>query len=282
MISTTVWRSFAKQAFSRNQRLPLKPQSFSRAYSLLGLCQSSNFEENLKPLELSSCSNLVGFGGSGEISPNHTCRPSFGSVRNQVGFNRFCPKGYASVAEALSSTDASSTDVEEEVSVVDEIQELLQQMSEEQRRQAQYRRRSRQARQRGMGQGKYLMLKRRQIKIETEAWEKAAKEYRELLMDMCEQKLAPNLPYMKSLFLGWFEPLCNAIAKEQDLCRQGKNKTAYGPYMDKLPADMMSVITMHKLMGLLMTGEHGSCRVVSAACTLGDAIEQEVCELINS
>ena len=202
-------------------------------------------------------------------------RPSF-------GFSDFCPKGYASVAEAVSSTDASSsTDAEEEVCAVDELQEILKEMKKEDKRQSTYRWRIEQARVRGMGEGKYLMLRRRQIKIETEAWERAADEYRELLMDMCEQKLAPNLPYMKSLFLGWFEPLCNAITKEQDLCRQGKNKTAYGPYMDKLPADMMAVITMHKLMGLL-TGEHGSCRVVSAVCTIGEAIEQEVCELLHS
>ncbi|KAF5775618.1 putative DNA-directed RNA polymerase [Helianthus annuus] len=32
------------------------------------------------------------------------------------------------------------------------------------------------------------------------AWEVAAKAYQELLMDMCWQKLAPNLPYVKSLF----------------------------------------------------------------------------------
>jgi hypothetical protein len=39
---------------------------------------------------------------------------------------------------------------------------------------------------------KYTALRRRQIRIETEAWEQVAKEYRELLADMCEQKLAPR------------------------------------------------------------------------------------------
>ncbi|BFG26451.1 hypothetical protein CerSpe_127250 [Prunus speciosa] len=278
MISTTVWRNLAKQAISRKQRFHINSQSFSRAYSLLGICQESVFPGNFKPFELSSWSRLrfseVGFRGKGAISSPEDCmcKPSFWSVRNPIGFNGFCPKGYASVAEAISSTD-----VEEDVSVVDEVQELLQQMSIEEKKEAQYKQRTRLNRARGMGQGKYHMLKRRQIKIETEAWERAAKEYRELMMDMCEQKLAPNLPYMKSLFLGWFEPLRNAIDKEQDLCRKGKNKAAYAPYIDQLPADMMSVITMHKLMGLLMTGgEHGTCRVVAAACTIGEAIEQEV------
>ncbi|XP_076941811.1 DNA-directed RNA polymerase 2, chloroplastic/mitochondrial-like [Bidens hawaiensis] len=123
----------------------------------------------------------------------------------------------------------------------------------------------------------YMKLKRRQVKIETEAWEQAAKEYQELLSDMCEQKLAPNLPYMKSLFLGWFEPLCKRISQDQDLCRKGKLRAAYAPYFDLLPADKMAVITMHKIMGLIMTGgENGCARVVSASCSVGEAIEQEI------
>lgn len=134
----------------------------------------------------------------------------------------------------------------------------------------------------GIGQGKYIALRRRQIKIETEAWENAAKEYQELLVDMCEQKLAPNLPYVKSLFLGWFEPLKNVIAAEQDLCKEGKNRGAYAPQFDQLPADMMTIITMHKLMGLLMTGGgQGGARVVQAALHIGEAIEHEVSWFIH-
>lgn len=163
---------------------------------------------------------------------------------------------YASVAEAVS---VSSTDVEDDVSVVDE---LLQEMNK----------RVKKAATRGTGSGRYQMLRRRQVKIETEAWEQAAREYKELLMDMCEHKLAPNLPYMKSLFLGWFEPFRDAIVKEQ-----GKSRTVYAPYFSQLPADMMAVITMHKITALLMTGnDHGRARVVQAACLIGEAIEQEV------
>ncbi|CAN6477441.1 unnamed protein product [Victoria cruziana] len=127
-----------------------------------------------------------------------------------------------------------------------------------------------------LGAAKYGALKRRQIKIETEAWEQAAREYRELMIDMCKKKLAPNLPYMKSLFLGWFEPLRSRIAAEQELRRRGKLRSAYAPYIDHLPAEMMAVITMHKLMGLMMTSnDNGSARVVQAACSIGEAIENE-------
>ncbi|GJN12900.1 hypothetical protein PR202_ga31225 [Eleusine coracana subsp. coracana] len=129
----------------------------------------------------------------------------------------------------------------------------------------------------GMTFHKYTALRRRQIRIETEAWEQAAKEYRELLADMCEQKLAPNLPYVKSLFLGWFEPLRDQIIAEQELVAEPGSRASHRPYFNMLPADMMAVITMHKLMGLLMTGNSdGSVRVIQAACQIGEAIEHEV------
>ncbi|XP_010273707.1 PREDICTED: DNA-directed RNA polymerase 3, chloroplastic isoform X2 [Nelumbo nucifera] len=130
---------------------------------------------------------------------------------------------------------------------------------------------------RDMEKRKYNALRRRQIKVETEAWEKTAAEYRELEREMCEKKLAPNLPYVKSLFLGWFEPLREAIEKEQKLQESKKQKAAYAPYIGLLPADKMAVIVMHKMMGLLMTGqEEGYVRVVQAAVHIGEAIEQEV------
>ncbi|CAK9168888.1 unnamed protein product [Ilex paraguariensis] len=128
-----------------------------------------------------------------------------------------------------------------------------------------------------MERGKYYLLRRRQVKAETEAWEKMVEEYRELEREMCEKKLAPNLPYVKKLFLGWFEPLRVAIEKEQKTQRTKKHKAAFAPYIGSLPADKMAVIVMHKLMGLLMMGHENRCvRVVQAAVQIGVAIEQEV------
>ena len=96
---------------------------------------------------------------------------------------------------------------------------------------------------------KYNLLRRRQIKAETEAWERMVEEYRELEREMCEKKLAPTLPYVKALFLGWFEPLRDAIEKEQKMQRTKKHKAAFAPHIDLLPADKMAVIVMHKMMG---------------------------------
>lgn len=124
---------------------------------------------------------------------------------------------------------------------------------------------------------KYNLLRRRQIKAETEAWEKMVEEYKDLGRVMREKKLAPSLPYVKALFLGWFEPLREAIAKEQKAQQTKKHKAAFAPHIDLLPADKMALIVMHKLMGLVMMGNQDGCvQVVKAAVDIGMAIEQEV------
>ncbi|NP_001289520.1 DNA-directed RNA polymerase 2, chloroplastic/mitochondrial [Nicotiana sylvestris] len=273
--SPIMWRNIIKQLSSRTPQ-KLLFSSKNRTYSFLGFGQDSIFKDNTKFRSLIpiSCSNIVmGFQNLGEYLPGDEflSRPL---IKNQVNNNFCCRKSYASVAEAVA---VSSTDAEEDVSVVDEVHELLTELKKEEKKQFAFRRRKQRMLTSGMGHRKYQTLKRRQVKVETEAWEQAAKEYKELLFDMCEQKLAPNLPYVKSLFLGWFEPLRDKIAEEQELCSQGKSKAAYAKYFYQLPADMMAVITMHKLMGLLMTGgDHGTARVVQAALVIGDAIEQEV------
>ncbi|KAI4352341.1 hypothetical protein L6164_006604 [Bauhinia variegata] len=280
-ISTIMWRNVARQAISNTCRFRLDSRPSSRASSAWGLYQDAVFIEKFKfrPFEFTSCSNYgiseLGYRGNNDImsQEDYLGKPSSESLRNHIGFSKFCPRGYATVAEA--EVACSSTDVEEDENV-DEIQELLHEMRKQEKRDLDQRRRDLHYMARGMGQSKYQSLRRRQVKIETEAWEQAAQEYRELLTDMCEQKLAPNLPYMKSLFLGWFEPVRDVIAKEQELCRLGKTRAAYAPYFDQLPADMMAVIVMHKLVGMILIGgEHGGARVVHAACAIGDAIEQE-------
>ncbi|KAM1061407.1 hypothetical protein ACFX2G_026385 [Malus domestica] len=124
---------------------------------------------------------------------------------------------------------------------------------------------------------KYNLLRRRQIKAETEAWERMVEEYKDLERVMREKKLAPSLPYVKTLFLGWFEPLREAIAREQQVQQTKKHKAAFAPHIDLLPPDKMALIVMHKMMGLVMVGNQDGCvQVVQAAVHIGMAIEQEV------
>ena len=117
----------------------------------------------------------MGFHRNGEILSHEefTRRPSF----RFNGF--FCPKGYVSVAEAEAEAEAEvslSIDVEDDILVGEEVPELLQEMNKEEKRQVAYKRRRRWTMMRGIGQRKYQMLRRRQVRIETEAWEQAAKE----------------------------------------------------------------------------------------------------------
>ncbi|KAJ6684455.1 DNA-DIRECTED RNA polymerase [Salix viminalis] len=274
-----MWRNVAKQATLKSQSKSLNFPPFPRTHSFLGASKEPIFFGKFKFHSLNNTSPRLGFRAIGEISTHEDLmgEPSFALLRNidSTNGNRcggFCPRGYVSVAEAVSSTD-----VEDNVSSADEVQELLPEMRKEEEKEERFRRRRRLNANPGIGSRKHRVLRRRQVKIEAEAWELATKEYKELLKDMCEHKLAPNLPYMKSLFLGWFEPFTDAIAKEQELIRTGKSRQAYAPYFDLLPADKMSVIAMHQLAAIVMSGgEHGCARVVTAACMIGDAIEQEI------
>jgi DNA-directed RNA polymerase len=54
-----------------------------------------------------------------------------------------------------------------------------------------------------------------QVKVEMEAWARTVEEYCLLEREMLERNLAPALPYIKSLFLGWFEPLQDTIKVEK-------------------------------------------------------------------
>ncbi|XP_022776678.1 DNA-directed RNA polymerase 1B, mitochondrial-like [Durio zibethinus] len=272
-----MWRRLVKQASNR-QKFKFVPESYTSSLSSCsstGFCQDSVFINKFSP----SMAKRNGFcgcpvldfreNGVFSLQKHGLGRSSLSQSGNSLSFSgKFWNlKGYASTAEAIIST-------EEDLSGSEEIHELMGAMIREEKKESF----SKQPRTMvgGMGVAKYYTLRRRQIKIETEAWEAAAKEYQELLADMCEQKLAPNLPYIKSLFLGWFEPLRDSIAAEQELCKENF-KISHAAYFSELSADMMAVVTMHKLMGLLMTssGGIGGIRVVHAACQIGEAIEHE-------
>ncbi|XP_070043947.1 DNA-directed RNA polymerase 1B, mitochondrial isoform X2 [Nicotiana tomentosiformis] len=287
-----MWRYISKHAYSRKFRnshdsallgFSQYSSSFGKTRPLQCLCEESTTHPNLGLSQNSIFSRISRKVRHLEgICEESSKNPHLGLSQNSIfssvkGDFRICGKrgsgslgrlrSYGSAAEAIVSTSEED---------IDEIQELIEEMDKENEALKANLQPKQPKTIGGMGVGKYNLLRRRQIKVETEAWEEAAKEYQELLMDMCEQKLAPNLPYMKSLFLGWFEPLRDAIAAEQKLCDEGKNRGAYAPFFDQLPAEMMAVITMHKLMGLLMTGGGtGSARVVQAASYIGEAIEHE-------
>lgn len=261
-----MWRNLARQSSTRNFK-----------FSPSKVSQTTNFLKKITSLEtqtlLDSSCPLLGFRRTSFLSSQKSNLGQSNFTQSIYPFGVLTSRSYASSAEAIAS--------ESELSGSEEVQELIDQFNEKgvsMLDSSSMLNKQPKKKGTGMGTAKYYMLKRRQIKIETEAWEQAAKEYQDLLADMCEQKLAPNLPYVKSLFLGWFEPLRDAIAKDQATAHDKWKHKTYAPYFNNLPADMMAVITMHKLVGLLMTNA-GEVRVVQAACQIGEAIENEVGKL---
>ncbi|KAL9667039.1 hypothetical protein QQ045_001384 [Rhodiola kirilowii] len=199
-------------------------------------------------------------------------RARFGGFKRSMEFGSNL-RIYTTAAEAVDTAD--STETKDEILGIDEAQELVDEFNKLGKEEAKTREKKPPKMVNGMSLWKYTMRRRRQVKVETEAWEQAAKEYQELLTRMCEQKLAPNLPYIKTLLMGWFEPLRDAILAEQELCRIPK-RISHANHFNLLPADMMAVITMHKLMELLMAGgAAGGATVVQAASQIGKAIENE-------
>lgn len=270
-----MWRGFRRHAFEvRTLVTRLKPGNERSTFP----SSSAPLSRNLRASEVRKDPvrpiMFLGFRLNGVSSSqcDFFCKfnfPGASSFHGNSGFSNIARR-YATAAEALVSTEEELSDSEELQALVEEMSKRVEESSFKQEKKMFA----------GMSIGKYKLLKTRQIKMETEAWEEAAQEYKELLADMCEHKLAPNLPYVKSLFLGWFEPFHNAIVAEQDVC-QGNSKLSHAPYFNGLPADMMAVITMHKLMSLLMTSSGGveGVRVVQAAIQIGEAIEHEVSKL---
>jgi DNA-directed RNA polymerase len=214
---------------------------------------------------------LQSFSGQDSINPSYPVSSSNSSKAHAVAgldYNR----AFVSVAEAVEDDDETEGELETDVPFSKEGKRSNTPALDEAKRLRK----------------KQYELRKRQLKVETEAWQKAAENYKELMLEMCRKNLAPNLPFAQSLLLGWFEPLRDAIQQEQkefENLEFREHRSTYGPFMAQLPADMLAVITMHRLMGLLMSDqEHGCVKVLIAALQIGEAVEQEVSifKLMNS
>lgn len=267
-----MWRNVFKTAASRKAKLF---SEFSSSTSRKVTEDHIFLDQIRSSRSLETLNTCCQSGGSSRIIFLHPQKVGFTNSNfphssNPVPFYGvlYHAKGYATAAEAAI--------FEGDLSGSEEIQEIMEGLNKQDKVELHFKQ------PKGMVDGnrdtKYDMLRKRQIKIETEAWEEAAKEYQDLIADICEQKLAPNLPYMKSLFLGWFQPLRDAIVAEQESVKFKRSSPSHALYFHLLPADMMAVITMHKLMGLLMSDIEGggSVRVTQAASGIGEAIENEV------
>ena len=123
-------------------------------------------------------------------------------------------------------------------------------------------------------------MRRKQRKMEMEAYWRATLEYKDMVVRMCKKKLAPNVPFVRGLLLSWFEPYRDALLEEQKAILDKEHlpdRNVYGPFLLQLPADILAVVVMHKLMSVLMREqEQGYVRLLTVASAIGEAVEQEV------
>lgn len=101
-----------------------------------------------------------------------------------------------------------------------------------------------------------------------------------LLLSFCPSKPCLGTQVASQILFCRFGCFRDGIIEEQKAYQrreQREDRSMYGPYLAQLPADMLAVITMHRLMGLLMSDmDNGSVKVVHAAIQIGEAVEQEV------
>jgi DNA-directed RNA polymerase len=133
---------------------------------------------------------LQSFSGQDSINPSYPVSSSNSSKVHAVAgldYNR----AFVSVAEAVEDDDETEGELETDVSFSKEGKRSTTPALDEAKKLRK----------------KQYELRKRQLKVETEAWQKAAENYKELMLEMCRKNLAPNLPFAQSLLLGWFEPL---------------------------------------------------------------------------
>ncbi len=131
-------------------------------------------------------------------------------------------------------------------------------------------------------------LEHRQRNNEILAVDNEVKRYKEGQQATAQRGDGVSLPIGRRLLQGFFEPLSNAIAIEQESIRlkvPGVDRNNYGPFLLMLNPDKLAVITLHVVVGQLMKGEEsfspdtpqaGMCKFVRVVERLGEAVQAEV------
>ena len=131
-------------------------------------------------------------------------------------------------------------------------------------------------------------LEHRQRNNEILAVDNEVKRYKEGQLATAQRGDGVSLPIGRRLLQGFFEPLSNAIAVEQESIRlkvPGVDRNNYGPFLLMLNPDKLAVITLHVVVGQLMKGEEsfspdqpqaGMCKFVRVVERLGEAVQAEV------
>jgi DNA-directed RNA polymerase len=118
----------------------------------------------------------------------------------------------------------------------------------------------------------------RQLLLETRAVSASVQRYREMSTELAAMGRGATLRPAQQFVLGWFEPLCRAVEREQTLIAQkvpGEQRRIYGPYLQALGAPELACIVMHELLNRLLISPNG-VRFIEVAVAVGRAVNAEV------
>lgn len=126
----------------------------------------------------------------------------------------------------------------------------------------------------------YAALVRRQLALETRAVDEAVCRYREEAKSRDARGEAASAGPGRALLAKWFGPMCDAVAEEQEAVRRrekGTDRGVYGPYLLLVEPQKLAVITMHGVLGLILSEEEaGSVRLTRAALHVGKCVQAQV------
>lgn len=126
----------------------------------------------------------------------------------------------------------------------------------------------------------YAQLLRRQLALETRAVDEAVCRYREEASSRDARGEAASAGPGRALLTRWFQPMWEAVAAEQDAVRRrerGTDRGVYGPYLLLVEPQKLAVITMHGVLGLVLSEEEaGSVRLTRAALHVGKCVQAQV------
>ena len=121
-------------------------------------------------------------------------------------------------------------------------------------------------------------LYKRQLALETKSVDMAVRKYRKMLRDTEKRGASASLLPAQRVLLSWYAPLTASIRKEvRDIEKRvkGQDRNVYGPYLRLLPPEKLAVITIHEILGLILSQPQG-IKFTRAALTIGRTVQGEV------
>ncbi|KAL3133849.1 hypothetical protein ABBQ32_008318 [Trebouxia sp. C0010 RCD-2024] len=83
-----------------------------------------------------------------------------------------------------------------------------------------------------------------------------------------------------SLMVKWFPGLRDAIEQEQQACKNGEkgmDRLSYGPYLYALSPDVLAVLTMHGVLGAMLSDdEAGRVKLTRLAMSVGKMVNEQI------